>query len=119
MGGSEGGVFLLEQPPEKGSLSLKHALFQRQLWKPMLPLEVLSAQVNTVCLSLSSACLLPAFLYTTFEMASGRVMRAYPKTSYSMGGVKVESLEEGHEGETELVLLSQIIRVAAQEGQVQ
>jgi len=70
MGGSGGGVFLLEQPPEKGSLSLKHALFQRQLWKPMLPLEVLSAQVNTVCLSLSSACLLPAFLYTTFEMAS-------------------------------------------------
>ena len=49
----------------------------------------------------------------------GRVMSAYPKTSYSMGGVKVESLEEGHEGETELVLLSQIIRVAAQEGQTQ
>ena len=46
-------------------------------------------------------------------------MSAYPKTSYSMGGVKVESLEEGHEGETELVLLSQIIRVAAKEGQTQ
>ena len=46
-------------------------------------------------------------------------MRAYPKTSSSMGGVKVESLEEGHEWETELVLLSQIIRVAAQEGQTQ
>ena len=46
-------------------------------------------------------------------------MRAYPKTSYSMGGVKVESFEEGHEGETELVMLSQIIRVAAQEDQTQ
>jgi len=43
----------------------------------------------------------------------GRVIRAYPKTSCAMAGVKVESLEEGHEGETELVLLSQVVRVAA------
>ncbi len=43
----------------------------------------------------------------------GRVIRAYPKTSCAMAGVKVELLEEGHEGETELVLLSQVIRVAA------
>ena len=47
----------------------------------------------------------------------GRVMRVYPKTLYSMGGVKVESLEEGHEGETELVMLSQIVKVAAQKDQ--
>ena len=43
----------------------------------------------------------------------GRVMRAYPKTPFSMACVKVESLEEGHEGETELVMLSQIVKVAA------
>ncbi len=43
----------------------------------------------------------------------GRVIRAYPKTSYAMAGMKVESLEEGHEGETELVLLSQVVKVAA------
>lgn len=48
----------------------------------------------------------------------GRVMRVYPKTFYSMGGVKVESLEEGHEGEIELVMLSQIVKVAAQKDQI-
>ena len=45
-------------------------------------------------------------------------MRVYPKTFYSMGGVKVESLEEGHEGEIELVMLSQIVKVAAQKDQI-
>jgi putative transposase len=62
--------FLLEQPPYKGSLSLKHGLFRRQLWKPVLPREVLTAQVDTVCIYLSPACLLPAFLYTANELAS-------------------------------------------------
>ena len=45
-------------------------------------------------------------------------MRVYPKTFYSMGGVKVESLEEGHEGEAELVMLSRIVKVAAQKDQI-
>ena len=49
----------------------------------------------------------------------GRVIRSFPQTACSIAGVKVESLEEGHEGETELVMLSQIIRVAAQEDQTQ
>jgi hypothetical protein len=49
----------------------------------------------------------------------GRVIRVYPKTSYAIAGVEVESLEDGHEGETELVMLSQIIKVAAQKDQTQ
>ena len=43
----------------------------------------------------------------------GRVIRSFPQTACSIAGVKVESLEEGHEGETELVMLSQVVRVAA------
>ena len=43
----------------------------------------------------------------------GRVIRSFPQTACSIAGVKVESLEEGHEGETELVLLFQVVRVAA------
>ena len=39
-------------------------------WNPVLPLEVLSNHVDRLCLSLSHVCLLPALLYTTFEMAS-------------------------------------------------
>jgi hypothetical protein len=62
--------FLLEQKHYKGSRSLKHGLFRRQLWKPVLPREVLTAHVDTVCISLSPACLLPAFLYTANELAS-------------------------------------------------
>ncbi len=49
----------------------------------------------------------------------GRVIRAYPKTPFSMACVKVESLEKGHEGETEVVMLSQIVGVLAQADQTQ
>ncbi len=49
----------------------------------------------------------------------GRVIRAYPKTPYSMACVKVESLEDGHEGLIELVMLSQIVGVSAQADQTQ
>jgi hypothetical protein len=39
-------------------------------WHPAVPLEVLSDHVDSLGMFLSQACLLSAFLYTAFEMAS-------------------------------------------------
>ncbi|HEX6479182.1 MAG TPA: hypothetical protein VF043_10085 [Ktedonobacteraceae bacterium] len=42
----------------------------------------------------------------------GKVILAVPETSRSVPCVKVESLEDGYEGLTEFVMLSQIVEIA-------
>lgn len=45
----------------------------------------------------------------------GRVMDVWISTKYNVGAVKVEVLEQGYEGDTEIVYLEQIIRFEAVE----
>lgn len=47
----------------------------------------------------------------------GKVIRVYPKTYYAMAALEAESLEEGYEGETELVMPFQIQVIIRQEAE--